>query len=213
MSASDMEQWSLRNVCKSMTSKARVIGVQVGNLIERELNAAPHVEDAIINNFGKPAGEVVCPTRRLDDVRAKFADLLQRNKLDEMPHTCDVGPIDNGAYQTVIRGHLLEYWAKVVGDPAAFAARWLYEGAPAGLSLDINLTGICTEVDDDAPELDEVALATNYESFTNYEGVEDNEDAVSAIRGYFEKGYLHVTAFRKPQNSWEQSRCCPSWGA
>ena len=33
-------------------------------------------------------------------------------------------------------------------------------------------------------------LFTDYDGFENYQGVEDNQHAIDAIRGYFEKGYL-----------------------
>ena len=187
----DNEQWSLRNVYKSITGSAKLLGVQIQNLIERELDSAPEVEKCIVENFGKPVEGVVHPSQWLDGVRAKLADLLQRNRSADMPEKCDVEPIDNGMYKTVVRGRLLEYWALVTKDPAAFAARWLYEGAPAGLAVDIELNDICATVEDDSPELDDMALETNYATFCNYEGVETNADAIAAIQGYHSKGYLH----------------------
>eukprot|EP00435_Cladocopium_sp_Y103_P017442 s3998_g4.t1 len=45
-----------------MTSRTKVIGTQVGILIERELDASPEVEGAIVSNFGRPVDEVVYPT-------------------------------------------------------------------------------------------------------------------------------------------------------
>ncbi len=42
-------------------------------------------------------------------------------------------PVDNGTYSSVIRGHLLHAWATAVGDPAASVARWIFEGALAGI--------------------------------------------------------------------------------
>eukprot|EP00435_Cladocopium_sp_Y103_P033066 s206_g8.t1 len=182
------DQWSLRNVHNSMTGRAKLIVMQIGNLIERELDSAPHIEQAIVANFGMPHEEVSHPTQWLDDLRLKLADLLQRNRSDDMPTECDVAQIDKDRYQTVVRGKPLEYWALVAHDPAAFAAKWLCEGAPAGLSMGIELGDICAEVQDDAPELDEVALATDYDTFSNYEGVETNEDAVAAIRSYRGRG-------------------------
>ena len=184
------DRWSLRNVYSSMTNRSKFIGIQIGNLIERELDASPQVEQAIVEGFGKPLGEEAYLTQWLDDVRTKLADLLQRNRLDGMPCECDTSPIDTGTYQTVVRGRLLEYWALTTQDPAAVAARWLFEGAPAGLSMDIELGELCAKVDDDSPELDDVALATDYDTFNNYEGVETNVDAVAAIQNYHSKGYL-----------------------
>lgn len=47
----------------------------------------------------------------------------------------DLGQIDEGEYQTVIRGHFLHYWSVIVDDHAKSAATWTFRGAPAGLSL------------------------------------------------------------------------------
>ena len=186
----ESDLWSLRNVYRSMTGRSKLLGIQIGNLIERELDANPGIESTILNNFGKSADEVSTPHSWLDTLRNELADLLQRNRLEGMPEKCDVSAIDQGDYKTVVRGRLLEYWAKSVGDPAASAASWLHQGAPAGLEMDIDLKGICAEVDDDSPELDDVAIATDFDTFQNYDGVESNSDAVAAIKGYHEKGYL-----------------------
>ena len=67
----------------------------------------------------------------------------------------------------------------VTEDPAAFAAKWLYQGAPAGLSPSIDLKGVCAEVDDDSPELDDASPATDFDTFSNYDGVETNPDAIA----------------------------------
>ena len=41
-----------------------------------------------------------------------------------------------------------------------------------------------------SPDLDQDQLRTDYDTFENYEGVEGNDDAVAAIKGYRQKGYL-----------------------
>ena len=188
--ATNMEQWSLRNIHRSMTGRSLIIGKQISNLIERELDRHPEVEPMILDNIGRAPEEVVYPTDWIDKPRSMVAGLLQRNKLDEMPDICLTEKVCNKTYNTVIRGHFLEYWANVTQDPASFAAAWLYQGAPAGLESDIKLDGICAPVENDAPELDEDVLTTDLENFHNYSGVEDNDEAVKAIHGYRDKGYL-----------------------
>lgn len=189
-SQSQSDNLSLRNVHRSMTGRTMLIGRQLGNLIERELDKAPEIEELIMKNVGRKAEEVTVPTKWLDEVRAMTADVLERNKRDGQAPKCDVEPINTPLYQTVVRGRLLEYWAVTTDDPGAVAARWLYEGAPAGLQMRMELDGICAAVEDDSPELDELALATDYDNFTNYDGVEDSKEAVDAIMGYRDKGYL-----------------------
>ena len=186
--ASDI--WSLRNVYKSMNGKMRYIGKQMANMIERELDSNPQVEQLIMDNIGKPSSDVVIPDEWCSGLRTKLAQLLQRNKTEDMPDICLTEAVINKNYQTSIRAHLLEYWATLVGDPAARTAKWLYEGAPAGLHQKVDLQGICAEVEDQSPEIDGLALATDLSAFENYEGVETNEDAATAIQGYVDKGYL-----------------------
>ena len=182
--------WSLRNVYKSINGKMRYIGKQIANLIERELDSNPQVEELILNNIGKPASEVEIPDEWCNGLRTKLAQLFQRNKGTNMCDICLTEAVANKHYQTSIRAHLLEYWADLVGDPAARTAKWLYEGAPAGLQRKVELQGICAEVDDESPEVDDLALVTDLASFENYDGVETNEDAAAAIHGYVDKGYL-----------------------
>ena len=50
----------------------------------------------------------------------------------------DTGSIDTSFYSTRIRGHLLEAWLQNAGDPGVDICRWLWEGAPAGLSADLS---------------------------------------------------------------------------
>ena len=184
------DMWSLRNVYKSINGKMRLIGKQIANLIERELDSNPLVEEQIMANVGKPANEVEIPEEWCNSLRTKLAQLFQRNRNEDMCDICLTESVVNKNYQTSIRAHLLEYWANLVEDPAARAAKWLYEGAPAGLQHKVDLQGICAEVEDEPPELDDLALSTDLSSFENYDGVEANEDAAAAIQGYVDKGYL-----------------------
>ena len=184
------DSWSLRNVHKSVNAKMKYIGKQMANLIEQELDSNPEVEMQIMGNIGKSASEVIIPEEWCTGLRTKLARLFQRNRKEDMPDICLTDAVVNKHYQTSIRAHLLEYWAMLVGDPAARTAKWLYDGAPAGLQRKVDLQGICAEVEDESPELDDLALATDLSAFENYEGVESNEDAAAAIQGYVEKGYL-----------------------
>ena len=68
--------------------------------------------------------------------------------------------------------------------------RWLIEGAPAGLDADTSaLDEVCPRVED-GTAMDVEALATDYDNFENYTGVDENEDALQALETYASKGYL-----------------------
>ena len=65
------------------------------------------------------------------------------------------------------------------------------EGAPAGISCDTTeLDGICPKVDDEPESF--MDLTTDYNTFVNYTGVEENEEAYQALTSYADKGYLRV---------------------
>ena len=183
---------SLRNVYKSVSERAAYIGKQISNLIDRSLDANPHVEQQILERFGKPLlPDDKAFSEWLADLRRNVASLLQRNKLPDMPDICLTEQIHNRRCNTVVRGHMLHYWAKLTGDVAADAALWLVDGAPAAIAIQPDLENVCPQVEDDSEcELDAVDLDTNYDNFRNYQGVEDNEEAIRAIEGYREKGYL-----------------------
>ena len=51
-----------------------------------------------------------------------------------------------------------------MGDPAAGCARWLYEGAPAPIEIQPELSGVCISVGDDEVEIGADDLTTNYEA-------------------------------------------------
>ena len=91
-----------------------------------------------------------------------------------------------------IQAELLLAWATAAGDPGASIARWVRLGAPAGITVpSTELDGLLPAVPDDeaSPEA-ALSLATDYESFTNYSGVEDDPEVVNLILGFAEKGYL-----------------------
>ena len=67
-------------------------------------------------------------------------------------------------------------------DPGARLARWTFEGAPAGIERDTkDLDGVCPVVEE---------LITDFSSFENYDGVEDDPEAEKAVLQYHSKGYL-----------------------
>ena len=185
----DGDKYSLRNIHSSVNDKTLNIGQQAANLIELKI-AQDNVEDAIISNIGRPMDEVTIPQDWLEDRRAEVIKLLIRNRSDDMPTSCDAGSIDTELYQTSIRGHLLENWARVVEDPGIDLVKWTYEGAPAGIECQTSeLDGVCPRVDE-AESQTSIDLATDYDTFENFQGVEDDSEAAGAIQQYLSKGYL-----------------------
>ena len=112
------------------------IGVQVRNIIERRLDEDATAEGLLWQNIAAHQNpeDVVIPEQRLDMMRQDIKDLLIRDAPGDVTSSLSTDPVDNQECTTVIRAHSLEAWARVVGDPAVEVAKWLYQGAPAGLS-------------------------------------------------------------------------------
>ena len=185
----DDDKYSLRNIHSSVSDRALNIGKQIANLIVRKLSQG-NVEETIISNIGRPMEDVKLPLDWLDELRSEVANVLVRNRSEAMTSSCDVEAIDTQTYQTSTRGHLLEYWARAVEDPGMELAKWTYQGAPAGIECQtLELDGVCPRVDETEQQAS-VDLSTHYDTFENYEGVEDDSEAAVAIDQYLSKGYL-----------------------
>lgn len=186
------ERGSLRNVHKWVTGKALHVGKQIYNLMDGWLEQHPDVMQHIVDSLGKPASESHDVSGAVESLRREVATVLVRNRLDGMEAQVDTSEISTEYYSTVIRGHLLHYWARVTSDPAADAAKWTFEGAPAGLKKDTSvLDNVCPRVEPDEV-IDVHSLCTDFDTFENYQGVEDDPDAFEALTGYAAKGYLQV---------------------
>ena len=130
-----------------------------------------------------PGGSVT-----IDQLRSEISSLLIRNHSD--PSCWSKIDINESSPRTCLKANFLRLWAECAGDPGAKIVPWLIEGAPGGIELHPDLDGLFPRV----PETEEIVppeeLFTDFDSFKNYEGVEDNPDANDAIQGYVKKGYL-----------------------
>ena len=184
------ENNGLRNIHKWISPRMKYIGKQIQNLILQWLDMHPEVQQQIMNCLGKQFEFAEQTKLKLEELRRQVRDLLVRNRYPDMSPTCTTDEVTGDTYNTVIRGELLHYWACCVDDPGASVARWICEGAPAGLMCSTeDLDGVFP-VADNTREGDYTDLATDYETFENYSGVEENAEAFEAIESYWKKGYL-----------------------
>ena len=182
---------SMRNVHRWVTSKARYIGIQVKNLIHRKFDENPELEKQILDSLGKKSNEEMASMTWMQDFRQGVAELLIRNRAEGMPNEVDVEEINENGYRTCIRGHLLRYWAQLVGDPGERCTKWTFEGAPAGLAVSTDdLDGYFPSVEQNDMGADWDDLATDYANFQNYLGVEDDDEALDTLEGYHRRGFL-----------------------
>lgn len=101
--------------------------------------------------------------------------------------------LKNADHNTAIRAHLLHAWLRQASNPAFKVAEWFFNGAPAGLAADFSdLDGLFPKVPPEDPELDVDELTTDFELFTNYYGVEEDEAVFEIIKSYRRKGYLQA---------------------
>ena len=84
--------------------------------------------------------------------------------------------------QTDLQAELLLAWATWANDPAAPAARWLADGAPAAINVNFELDGVLEPITEENA-VDSESLSTDYGSFTNYGGVESDLAALEIIDG------------------------------
>ena len=76
----------------------------------------------------------------------------------------------------------------------AVAATWCRTGAPAGMEEDFDLSGVFPQEErscrngDDTDDPDD--LETDHSAFVNYEGFDEDTDAVSEVHSFWKKGYL-----------------------
>ena len=115
-----------------------------------------------------------------------MARLLERNH--PTPDSVDLSLTNVSPPDTCLKANPTELWAH--GDPGSRLAPWLQEGAPRGLRIHPDLTGLFPLADNTDPQIAFDDLFKNFDTFANYSGVEENEDEARAIFGYVEKGYL-----------------------
>lgn len=181
---------SLRSIHKWINPTMKYIGKQAMNIMERKLNAAPELETKLLDMLGHTSVLDDDIETMVSQLRTEIADLLYRNRPEGVEGRPNLDMVCNESCSTVIRAHLLHFWAQCVQDPGKDVVPWLIDGAPAGLTADTSeLDAVCPKVDsDDVVGID--VLSTDFENFSNYAGVEDNEEALAAIQSYTDKGYL-----------------------
>ena len=73
---------------------------------------------------------------------------------------------------------MLRAWAAEAKDPGIAAIDWLDRtGAPGGIEQDFSLDSIWPEIPEDQSDDGDVLLETDYDSFINYSGFDEDEDA------------------------------------
>ena len=144
------------------------------SIIERELDKALICRRAFCFKLESPSTNFTANS--MDRWCAKAGgwsvDWKSKPRYERLWWPGNLGQIDEGEYQTVIRGHLLHYWSVIADDPAKSAATWTFRGARTR----VGHIRIRWRLHQGwrwwwvRPSFDE--LVTNFDSCENYSGVE-----------------------------------------
>ena len=157
-----------------------VAGGQIRALMDTFLAARPELIAACCDAIGLEDPGAGPADQALDELRALLGAHLQ---------TADLGPVANGDCTSPIRAGLLSAWAHKAGDPGAEAATWVQESAPAGIPSDPLLAGVFPLADTALGEvLDPAALEGGLDGFTNYAGIDDDDEVAAQIEAFAAKG-------------------------
>ena len=87
---------------------------------------------------------------------------------------------------------LLALWCYVSKDPDDQPAKWIAEGAPAGLRHPVIDRGVFPTYaeDEDVPDGDPEDLFTSFAEFSNYAGVDEDPDAIKEMARLLRKKYV-----------------------
>ena len=167
------------------------LGVQIRNIIEGFCLSHPEFRKSYLNALGADT-EVSFPgdPELIDELRICISRMLSRNH--PKPNEVDLEGINKSPKDTCLKANFIKLWAESARDPGSRLATWLQEGAPGGLTRHPDLDGLFPLVTDDEPQVSWESLETDFGSFTNYLGVDENPDAAKAISSYINKGYLSV---------------------
>jgi hypothetical protein len=180
----------LRNPYKSftLTPKHIFLGVQIRNLIDRFCNDHPGFRNKYLDSIGHAEASHFPGSALIDDLRLQVSDMLLRNCDSSELLSADV---NKSPSNTCLKANFLRLWLRAAKDPAEHLTLWLERGAPGGIVIHPDLDGIFERVDEDDSELvSSDALMTDFDSFKNYQGVEENQEAAKALQGYIERGFL-----------------------
>lgn len=169
-----------------------ICGICLSNLVEHHRVGIKHL--AWSNRIADSIGS--------DTVQSAPAEVVQQVKQIIARHCChDLDaqhdqPTDEGC-RTSLDANLIRAWQRTAKDPDDEVCKWLLTGAPAGLKVMPKSCGIFPEVSGEA-ECSIDALDTEYDSFSNYSGVDDDNTASNEFEKHL--GLNRLRAFDTVQD-------------
>ena len=161
----------LRDATKSVSRlhQEATLGRAIGIDIMALLSANPSWITQIIDSIGNEKA-VHAPHEAVESVRRIIARHCNYDLDATHPTSRDEG------CSTDIDANLLGAWQKAANDPDTAVCQWLLHGAPASLKVQPEHCGIFPAVHD-TPDCLIDELATEYDGFSNYTGVDEDDTA------------------------------------
>jgi len=159
--------------------------VPVGNLVRKVLDKLIDDNPEWIDDCVSAIGSDTCkgPTdAAVEYVRGELAAVLGEP---------DTGPVSKGDFSTELRMGLISAWATKAQDPDWAVLQWMSgEGVPAGLRNHPQDCGIFPRCEEEKGEEDPEDLATDFDNFSTYATVEEDDDAWAEIQRLTGKNWL-----------------------
>ena len=163
-----------------------VVGASISAIMDTFFDANPRVEEEILHSIGRDDVDPLHMESLVDNLRDEIA-----RSLASPGETVDQNRVNTAFYDTNVRAHLLYAWLAKANDPGLPICRWLWAGAPAGLTADFScLDGLFPRVDAEEAELDPNELVTDFDTFVNYQGIEADDDVFNVLKGYRKRGFF-----------------------
>lgn len=188
------EECCLGGLSDTWKSTAKVPGhALVGQKVSEALDAALEseelagFEDFLIDSIGTEGVD----SSKLEGPIGQLRQVVA-NTISEPNNPVSTEPVKQNGCSTSIRAKLMKARLELAGDPGVRLAKWIEEGAPAGVVKDMpELDWLFPQVK--AEEMGKPEdLEVDYASFANYDGVEDDKAAAEIIQGFIKAGYIHA---------------------
>lgn len=162
-----------------------VVGQDIRGRIDNFLNQAPYVEHLCLNALGS------------EDPQAGPTEPQLQPLLGDICQALGVDLASDGFTEhskTSLRQPLWTAWATQAKDPDVAATEWLRDGAPSGILHHPPFTGIFPPLAGDGQALDPQVTAdelhTDFDTFSNYAEVEEDQEVATEIERLVNEGYI-----------------------
>ena len=157
----------------------RATGHQIHNLLNNFLNDNPNVQERCLQAVGNEDSAAGPEQHHLDELRMKLKTTFCQNSME-----------GHEGLRTKLQPDVLWVLARAAGDPDADEIYdWLTNGAPAGISREINDPGGIFPTEDDELELEEVDLPDPMKH-RNYGSVDDDDMAEPEVDRLIATGFV-----------------------